>query len=145
MKQKAIEQEEGKRVRVSGLPEYIAEIDSEASDIESPHFEHVAGAKVSRDAPGGVGIAPMEEAEAEEEEEEEENPDVHFKQKRKGKPRKKKVVKKPRRQALVIAESESVAIFPPSALLVIRLSAQKKTPEKVAPALGKISSCLEGI
>ena len=72
MKQKATEQKEGKRVRVPGLPEFIAEIDSEASDAESPHFEDIAGAKVSRDAPGGVGIAPMEEVEMEEEEEQEE-------------------------------------------------------------------------
>ena len=31
-KQKATEQEEGKKVRVPGLPEFIAAIDSEASD-----------------------------------------------------------------------------------------------------------------
>ena len=61
--------------------------------------------------------------EEEEEEEEEENPNVHFKQKRKSKPRRKRVVKKPRRHTPVIAESESVAIVSPPALLVIKLSA----------------------
>ena len=53
MKQKATEQEEGKRVWVSGLPEFIAVIDSEASDAKSPHFEDVVGVEVPRDAPGG--------------------------------------------------------------------------------------------
>ena len=56
MKQKATEQEEGKRVRVSDLSEFIAEIDSEVSDVENPHFEDVAGADVPRDTPGRVGI-----------------------------------------------------------------------------------------
>jgi len=45
MKQKVTEQEEGKRVRVPGLPEFITEIDSEASDTESPYFENVATPK----------------------------------------------------------------------------------------------------
>ena len=71
-------QEEGKRVRVPGLPEFIAVIDSEAFNAESPHFEDVGGTDVPRDAPGGVSIAPMEEVEMEEEEE---NLDVHFKRK----------------------------------------------------------------
>ena len=63
-----------------GLPEFIAVIDNEASDTESPHFGDVAGAEIPRDIPSGVGTAPMEEVEMEEEEEEEEeNPDVHFK------------------------------------------------------------------
>ena len=43
------EQEEGKRVRVSGLLEFIVVIASEASDAESSHFEVVAGAEVPRD------------------------------------------------------------------------------------------------
>jgi len=81
--------------------------------------------------------------EEEEEEEEEENPDVHFKWKRKSKPRRKRVVKKPCRHTPVIAKSESVAIFSPHALLVIKLSTQKKAPEKAAPGLDKISSCLQ--
>ena len=72
MKQKATEQEEGKRVRVPNLPEFIAEIDNEASDAESPHFKDVDGTEVPQDTPGGVGTTPMEEVEMEEEEEEEE-------------------------------------------------------------------------
>ena len=78
-----------------------------------------------------------------EKEEEVKNPDVHFKQKRKGKPRKKRVMKKPRRHTPVITESESVVIVPPPAPLVIKLSVQKKSPETVAPAFGKINSCLQ--
>jgi len=124
---------------VPGLLEYITEVDSEASDVESPHFEGVTGIEILWESPGVVGTAPMEEVGAEEEEE---NSHVYFKQKRKGKPCKKKVMKKPRRQTLVIMESESVGIVPPPASLVIKLSAQKKIPEKAAPALGKISSCL---
>ena len=42
-----------------------------------------------------------------------------------------------------IAESESVAIIPPPASLVIKLSTQKKITEKIALALGKINSDLE--
>ena len=96
-----------------GLREFIAEIDSEASDTKSPHFEDVAGAEVPRDAPGGVDTAPMEEVdmEEEEEEEEEENPDIHFKRKRKGKPHRKRVVKKPRCHTPVIMESELLRSF----------------------------------
>ena len=52
-------------------------------------------------------------------------------------------MKKPRRHTPVIAESESVMNVPPPAPLVIKLSAQKKAPEKVAAGLGKISSCLK--
>ena len=72
MKQKATEQEEGKRVRVPNLPEFIADIDSKASYAESPHFKDVDGTEVPQDTPGGVGTAPMEEVKMEEEEEEEE-------------------------------------------------------------------------
>ena len=129
---------------MSGFPEFIAKINSETSNAERPHFEDVASAEVLRDAPGGVGTAPMEEVKMEEEEEEdEENSYVHFKRKRKGKPRKKRVMKKRRRHTPVIGESESVAIVPPPAPLVINLSAQKKAPETTALALGKISSCLQ--
>jgi len=53
------------------------------------------------------------------------------------------VVKKPRRHTLVIAESESVVIARPPALLVIKLSAQKQATEKIALGLGKISSHLQ--
>ena len=51
-----------------GVPEFIAKIDSEASDAESPHFEDVAGTEVPRDAPGEVGTAHIKEVEMEEEE-----------------------------------------------------------------------------
>ena len=54
-----------------------------------------------------------------------------------------RVMKKPRRHTLVIVESESVAIVPPPVPLVIKLSVQKKAPETVDPALGKISSRLQ--
>ena len=80
--------------------------------------------------------------EEEEEEEEEENLDIYFKQKRKGKSRKKRVTKKPCFHTSVIAESESVVMVPPPTPLVIKLLAQKKAPEMATPALGKISSCL---
>ena len=63
-------------------------------------------------------MALMEEVKVEEE-----DPDVHFKRKRKGVPRRKSVVKKPRRHTVIIAESESAAVAPPSAPLVIKLSA----------------------
>ena len=126
-----------------GLPELIAVIDSEASDTESPHFGDIAGAEVPRDVPGGVGMTPMEEVGKQDaEEEEEKNPDVHFKWKREGEPRRKRVVKKPHRHTLVIAESESVVIVPPPAPLVLKLSTQKKAAEKAAPVLSKISSHL---
>jgi len=130
---------------VSGLSEFIVVIDSETFDAERSHFEDVAGAEVPRDVPGGVGTVPIEEVKMEEEEEEkeEENPDVHFKRKRKGKPRRKKVMKKPRRHTPVIAERESIAIVPPPIPLIIKLSVQKKAPEKAAPGLGKISFCLQ--
>ena len=55
----------------------------------------------------GVDTAPMEKVKMKKEEEEE-NPDVHFKQKQKGKPHKKRVVKKSHLYTLVIAESESM-------------------------------------
>jgi len=37
MEQKVTDQEESKRVRVPGLPEFIAIVDIEASDAESPY------------------------------------------------------------------------------------------------------------
>ena len=142
MKQKVTEQGEGKRVRVPGLPEFIAVVDSEASD--APHFEDIIGTEVPRDVPGGVGTTPMKEVEMEDvEEEEEENLDVHFKQKREGEPCRKRVTKKPRRHTQVVVESESVAISSPPTPLVTKLSTQKKTAEKAAPGLGKISSHLQ--
>ena len=76
------------------------------------------------------------------EEVEEEDPDVHFKRKREGGSRRKRVVKKPHRYApIVIAEGESSAV-PPPAPLIIRLSAPMQTTGKAAPDLRKISSVL---
>jgi len=59
---------------VPGLGDFVATVDSEASDAESPRFEGDAGAEALPDAPGGVGTAPMEDVEVEEVEEE--DPDV---------------------------------------------------------------------
>ena len=39
MKQKVTAKGEGKRVRVPGIPEFIATTDSEASDVESPRLK----------------------------------------------------------------------------------------------------------
>jgi len=92
---------------VPGLPEFVATVDSEASDAESPHFEGVVGVEVPPDAPGGVGTTPMEDVEVEEVEKE--DPDVHFKRKRQGGSRRKRVVKKPRRYTpTIIAEGNQL-------------------------------------
>ena len=103
---------QGKRVGVLGLPEFLDEADSEDSDTESPRFEAVVSGGASQGAPSGVGKAPIEE----EEEEEEENPNVYFKQKWKDspppKPHKKQVVKKarrPARETSTAGDDESVA------------------------------------
>ena len=55
----------------------MAEVGSEASDTESPHFEDVGGDEAVQEATSGAGKASLEE------EEEEEHPDIHFKRKRK--------------------------------------------------------------
>ena len=60
-----------------GLREFVATVDSEASDAKSLRFEGNVGAEVPPDAPGGVGTAPMEHVDVEEVEEE--DPNVHFK------------------------------------------------------------------
>ena len=73
-----------------GLGEFIAVDDSEASDAGSPRFEGDTGAEASAAASGGVGTAPMEDVEVEDLEEE--DPDVHFKRKREGGSRRKRVV-----------------------------------------------------
>ena len=49
-----------------GIPEFIATTDSEASDAESPRFEDIVSAGIPQDAPGGIGMAPMEEVKVEE-------------------------------------------------------------------------------
>ena len=121
-----------------GLPEFVATTDSEASDAKSPHFEGDVGAEVLPDAPSRVGTVPMEDVEVEKVEEE--DPDVHFKRKRKGGSRRKRVVKKPHRYTpTIITEGETVTVSPPPAPLVIKLSAQKQTTDKAVPSLGKTS------
>ena len=122
-----------------GLGEFIAIIDSEASDAESPRFEGDTGAEVPPDTPGGVGTALMEDVEVEEVEEE--DPDV--KRKRQGGSCRKRAVKKPRRYTpTIIAEGESAAVPPPPTPLVIKLSASRQTVDKIVPDLSKISSIL---
>jgi len=107
LKRKVTKKGEGKRVRVPGLPEFVATVDSEASDAKSLHFEGDTGAEIPPDAPGGVGTGPMEDVEVEEVEEE--DPDVHFKRKRQGGSRRKRVVKKPRRYTpTIIAEGNQL-------------------------------------
>ena len=141
LKQKATEQDQGKRVRVPGLPKFLAVVGSEASDTENPCFENVGGGEAAQKATSGAGKASLEE------EEEEEDPDTHFKRKRKKlepketarkkstqkKPHKKQVVKKAHRhtqKASTGAVTESVAEVPPP--LIIRLPGQKETPRETA-------------
>jgi len=69
----------GQKSPGAGILKFITTADCEALDTESPCVKDVADNDVPRDAPGGVGTAPMEEVEVEVEEEEEEDPDVHFK------------------------------------------------------------------
>ena len=88
-----------------------------------------------------MGTAPVEQVDVEEVEEE--DPDVHFKRKREGGSRRKRVVKKPRRQApTVVVEGEPSAAFPSPAPLVIESSVPKPTTGEVAPDPGKISFIL---
>ena len=77
LKRKVTEKSEGKKVRVSGLREFIAVDDSEASDTGSPRFEANTGVEAPTAASDGVGTAPMERVDVEEVEEE--DADVHFK------------------------------------------------------------------
>ena len=88
-----------------------------------------------------MGTAPVEYVDVEEVEEE--DPDVHFKRKREGGSRRKRVVKKPRRYApTVVVEGEPSAAIPPPAPLATELSAPKPTTGKAAPDPGKISFVL---
>ena len=79
---KVSEFDQGKRVQLPGLSKFMVEVESEVSDVESPHFKEVVGDKATKKATSGASKAPAEEEESEEEEEEEEveeeNPDVHF-------------------------------------------------------------------
>ena len=74
LKGKVEEQRQGKRVRVPGLDESLADAGSEASVAASPCLGEVS----SELAQEVAAIADLEE---EEDEEEEENPDTQFKQK----------------------------------------------------------------
>ena len=77
------------------------------------------------------------------EEVEEEDPDVHFKRKREGGSRRKRVVKRPRHYTpTIIAEGESTVAPPPPTPLVIRLSAPRQTVGKAVPDLSKTSPVL---
>ena len=57
------EQGQGKRVRVPGLPEFMAEAGSETSDAESPRFEEVVGGEAAPKAASRAAKAPLEEEE----------------------------------------------------------------------------------
>ena len=67
------EQGQGKRFRVPGLPEFLAEARSGASDAKSPHFKDVGGGEATPEDTSRAGKAPLEE------EEEEEDRDTNFK------------------------------------------------------------------
>ena len=70
LKRKVSEKNEGKRVRVPGIGEFIAVDDSEASDAGSPRFGAEIGAETPAAASGVVGTAPVEHTDVEEVEEE---------------------------------------------------------------------------
>ena len=53
MKQKVSGLDQGKRVRVPGIPEYLAEVGSETSDAESPNLKKVIVVKLPRKPPVG--------------------------------------------------------------------------------------------
>ena len=92
LKRKVSEKNEGKRVRVPGIEKFVAVDDSEASDAGSPRFEAETGVEAPAAAFGVVGTASIEHADVEEVEEE--DPDVHFKRKREGGSRRKRVVQR---------------------------------------------------
>jgi len=141
LKQKVTEKSEGKRVRVPGLGEFIVVDDSEASDAGSPRFEAKTGAEAPVAASSVVGTAPVEHADVEGVEEE--DPDVHFKRKREGGSRRKRVVKKPHYYTpTIVAEGELPTAAPPFAPLVTELSVPKLTTGKAALNPGKISFVL---
>jgi len=95
LKQKAGEQGQGKRVRVPGLLEFLAEAVSEASDIESPRFEDVDGGEAAPEATSGAGKAPLEEKE------EEEYHNTHFKREQKKPEPKELLLKNPLGRSLL--------------------------------------------
>jgi len=103
--QKGIKLDQGKRVHVPGLSEFLAESGSEGSNAESLGFEDDVGGGTSQRSPSGAGKTPIKENE-----EEEDNPDVHFMRKQKDslppKSRKKQVAKKVRRHAREASTAE---------------------------------------
>ena len=99
------------------------------------------GAEAPAAAFGVVGTAPLEHADVEEVEEE--DPDVHFKRKREGRSRRKRVVKRPRRYApTIVAEGELPTAAPPPAPLSTKSSVPEPTTGRAAPDPGKISFVL---
>jgi len=138
LKRKASEKREGKRVCVPGIEEFVTVDDSEASDAESPRFEAGTGTETPTAGSGVMGTTPTEHADVEKVEEE--DPDVHFKRKREGGSRRKRLAKKPRRQVpTIVVEGEPSAAFPPTAPLVVKPSVAEPTTGEFAPDLGKIN------
>ena len=89
-----------------GIPEFIATANNEALDAGSPRFKDITGAEIPTAAPGVLGTAPIEEVEVEEVEEE--DPDVHFKRKRQGGSRRKRVVKRPRHHVIEVLPAQNI-------------------------------------
>ena len=54
LKRKVKDQKQGKRVQVTDLPEFLAEVDSEASDIESPCFKKAVGCELAKEVASRV-------------------------------------------------------------------------------------------
>ena len=136
MRRKASEREEGKRVRVPGLEEFIAVEDSEASDAGSPCFEAGMEADAHAAGSGVVGTSSPHRVE----EMEEGDSEVHFKRKRGSGSRRKSLAKKPRRLApTIVVEDRPSTAFSPAATLGAELSV-------VEPTNGKIgSTCAFGV
>ena len=107
------EKKYGKRVRVSGMEEFLAEAESESLVVASPRFGEV-GSELAQEV--------VAEAASNEEEDEEENLDTHFKRKCKTPPlgafpRKMKMTVRPSNWCygtLQIKEAEASPTFVPS-------------------------------
>jgi len=61
LNKKVTELDQRKRVRVPGLPEFLAEVGSEASDTESPCFKDVVSGGATQEALSGAGKVLLEE------------------------------------------------------------------------------------
>ena len=121
------------------MEEFVAVDDSEASDAESPRFEAETGAGTPEAGSGVMGTVPSRHIE----EVEEEGSDVPLKRRRTGGSRRKRLVKKPCRQApTIVVEGEPSAAFPLAVPLVVNPSVAEPTTGEFAPDLGKISSVL---